>query len=360
MAPTKVVSGFEEPQSVSDGERLRLIEECVTDYAIFTFDNEGRITSWNVGAQRILGYTTSEALGQSGAIIFTPEDRQQGAPGQEMGQARTEGRAEDERWHLRKDGCRFWASGILHALRDEAGTLRGYIKILRDRTATHEAEVHREAAEALRLQHERQITLMRERSRMAHELHDTLAGGLTAIVLQLMVAEDLLDTAPQEARPRILRACDIARESLAETRRTVQALRPHALQGADLPSALFQLAEQTTADSGIPVQCERHGTPVFLLPEVESHLYRIAQEALTNALKYAQASQITLYLIFAPGQVQLHIHDDGVGFDPQAPAQGGGFGITSMRERAREIGGECHLTCTPGQGTRIEVSVPLA
>ena len=128
-------------------------------------------------------------------------------------------------------------------------TLRGYIKILRDRTQQHEAEVHREEVEALRLEHERQTTLMRERSRIAHELHDTLAGGLTGIVLQLTVADDLLDTAPQEARPRILRARDIARESLAEARRTVQALRPHALQAADLPSALSQLAEQTTADS---------------------------------------------------------------------------------------------------------------
>ena len=77
LAPT-------DPQTATDGERLRLIEECVTDYAIFTLDNKNRITSWNVGAKRILGYEAAEALEQSGAIIFTPEDREQGAPEQEM------------------------------------------------------------------------------------------------------------------------------------------------------------------------------------------------------------------------------------------------------------------------------------
>src|SRR5437867_1236212 len=116
-------------------ERLRLIEENVRDYAIITLDTAGRIVHWNSGAERILGYTETEILGKSGALIFTPEQREQSIPEQEMQQAAEQGRTEDERWHVRKDGSRFWASGVLTGLRTEDGTLRGYVKILRDLTA---------------------------------------------------------------------------------------------------------------------------------------------------------------------------------------------------------------------------------
>ncbi len=120
--------------------RLRLIEENVTDYAIFTLGVENRIISWNVGAERIVGYSEEEAIGQPGSLLFTPEDRQAGVPEREIRQAIQTGRAEDERWHLRKDGSRFWASGILTALRDESGQLYGFAKILRDFTQRHHAE----------------------------------------------------------------------------------------------------------------------------------------------------------------------------------------------------------------------------
>ena len=129
---------------LSEQERLRLIEENVTDYAIFTIDVEGCIASWNVGAERILGYQEAEILGQPLALIFTPEDRGQSVPEQELSKAAATGRAEDERWHLRKDGSRFWASGIMTGLRDEVGNLRAFAKILRDFTQ------RKQAADALR------------------------------------------------------------------------------------------------------------------------------------------------------------------------------------------------------------------
>src|SRR5260221_8130744 len=100
-------------------------------------DGERRITSWNVGAERLLGYSEQEILGQTADLIFTPEDRANGAPEREAETAATKGRAEDERWHRRKDGTRFWSSGLLMPLRVPAA---GFCKILRDRTAQHEAE----------------------------------------------------------------------------------------------------------------------------------------------------------------------------------------------------------------------------
>lgn len=119
---------------LNNEERLRLIEQNVKDYALFTLDAQGRIASWNLGAERILRYEEGEIIGQSAAALFTPEDRQAQAMEAEMKTAQAAGRAEEERWHLRKDGSRFWASSILTALRDEAGGLRGYAKILRDVT----------------------------------------------------------------------------------------------------------------------------------------------------------------------------------------------------------------------------------
>src|SRR5437868_4015155 len=121
-------------------ERFRLLVEGVKDYAIFMLDSNYRISSWNPGAERILGFREEEILGQSGFIIFTPEDVQSGAAQGELDKAKAEGRAEDERWHVRKDGSRFWASGVLTALRDERGGLRGLAKILRDITPRKQAE----------------------------------------------------------------------------------------------------------------------------------------------------------------------------------------------------------------------------
>ena len=121
-----------------DGERLRLIEANVRDYALVTFDKQERITGWNAGAERILGWLAHEVMGQPGTVFFTPEDRAAGVPEQEFDTAAVQGRAEDRHWHVRKGGERFWASGILTALRDEAGELHGYVKILRDLTERHQ------------------------------------------------------------------------------------------------------------------------------------------------------------------------------------------------------------------------------
>ncbi|KQS72234.1 hypothetical protein ASG39_00105 [Rhizobium sp. Leaf371] len=112
---------------------LRVVFESAIDFAIFSLDAEGRVTSWNAGAERVLGYTEADILGQSGDVIFTPEDRTAGLPALERADARTQGRAEDERWQMRKDGTRFWASGLTMPLSDGSG----FVKILRDRTESH-------------------------------------------------------------------------------------------------------------------------------------------------------------------------------------------------------------------------------
>ncbi|MEG4272168.1 MULTISPECIES: PAS domain S-box protein [unclassified Microcoleus] len=128
--------------------RLRLIFESVTDYAIFTIDLNGIIASWNSGAQRLLGYTETEAIGCPIRTIFTPEDNEQGQAEYEMQKALLEGRAEDERWHVRKDGNHFWASGLMMPLLNEADRPQGLVKIMQDKTA------QRQASERLQLLYE--------------------------------------------------------------------------------------------------------------------------------------------------------------------------------------------------------------
>jgi two-component system CheB/CheR fusion protein len=133
-------------------ERFRLLVDSVRDYALFQVDLNGRISSWNSGAERLLGYTESEILGQPIARIFTPEDNADRQSEKELTIARTTGSSEDERWHVRKDGSRFFASGVLTTVKDEAGRLRGFAKVMRDITAKNQAEEQlREQAQLLDL-----------------------------------------------------------------------------------------------------------------------------------------------------------------------------------------------------------------
>jgi two-component system CheB/CheR fusion protein len=115
-------------------ERLRLIVESAVEYAIFSTDLERRVTSWNSGAERLLGYSAEEVMGRSADVIFTPEDREHDAPVKEARTARKEGRASDERMHLRKDGSRFRGTGTMMLMRNRAGEAVGLVKILRDLT----------------------------------------------------------------------------------------------------------------------------------------------------------------------------------------------------------------------------------
>ncbi len=121
-------------------QRLRLILESVRDYAIFTMDTAGIVTTWNIGAEHVFGYRNEEIIGRNAEVLWTLEDRAQGVPATEMATAKDKGNADDIRWHQRKDGSRFYAVGAMRPLRDEAGGLRGFTKVCRDVTAKHQAE----------------------------------------------------------------------------------------------------------------------------------------------------------------------------------------------------------------------------
>jgi signal transduction histidine kinase len=210
--------------------------------------------------------------------------------------------------------------------------------------------------ERKRAEEARQTAVLEERSRMAREIHDTLAQAFTGILLQLGAAERVLADAPAQGQAHLQTAGDLAREGLAEARRSVQALRPQALEHEDLAAALKRMTEQLSTEPSTPITFRLTGAPRRLPAEVADHLLRMGQEALTNALRHAQASQIGVELTFAAEELRLCVTDDGRGFAREVPPRKGSFGLTGMQERAGLIGAQLTVESQPGCGTRVELA----
>jgi signal transduction histidine kinase len=209
----------------------------------------------------------------------------------------------------------------------------------------------------------REAGVLDERQRMAGEIHDTLAQGLTGIITQLQAADQRRDR-PEEARRHLDAAARLARESLAEARRSVQALRPQPLEDARLPDALGDVVGRWSAVTGVTTEVTTTGTARPLHPEIEVALLRTAQEALANVAKHADARRVRLTLSYMEDLVTLDVRDDGVGFDPgldpgqPRPDGDGGFGLTAMRRRLDRVAGALEIESEPGGGTAVSASVP--
>nr|CAA9218733.1 diguanylate cyclase/phosphodiesterase (GGDEF & EAL domains) with PAS/PAC sensor(s) [uncultured Armatimonadetes bacterium] len=204
-----------------------------------------------------------------------------------------------------------------------------------------------------------EAAVLKERNRLAREIHDTLAQGFAGILIHLQFAEVAITRKPEKALPALIQARDLAKSSLAEARRSVLALRPNALENASLPDALRKQVDAMTAGTPLRPRLEVLGAPCPLAPRTEDHLLRIAQEALNNAIKYAEAGEVRVTLAFDPGRVTLIVADDGVGFTPGDRPRGGGFGHVGMRERIHAMGGELTIRSAPGQGAEVCASVPV-
>ncbi len=227
----------------------------------------------------------------------------------------------------------------------------------------------------------REAGVLDERQRMAREIHDTLAQGLVGIITQLEAAAPG-GTAAQRHTDAAL---ELARESLAEARRSVQALAPAQLEEVRLPDALAAVGARWSGLTGVVTRTTTTGTPLAIRPEVEVALLRTAQEALANVAKHARARTVALTLSYMHDVVSLDVRDDGVGFaaptdasaeapvtapvkapptaPPTVPAPAGangGFGLTAMRQRIEQLGGELAVESEPGGGTTIAASIPVA
>ena len=201
-----------------------------------------------------------------------------------------------------------------------------------------------------------QLGAVKERNRLAREIHDTLAQGLTAVSLQLESADALLesDADTQKIRQFVQHALSLTQANLEEARRSVMDLRAAPLEGRTLPEAITGLAEKCP----VPVKREMIGSNHPLPPRVEIGVYRMAQEALTNIEQHAQAQNAHIRLAITPQTLQLTISDDGIGFDVDAVPRSR-FGLVGLNERVRLLNGRLHLHSSLGQGTQLEIEIPL-
>jgi signal transduction histidine kinase len=237
----------------------------------------------------------------------------------------------------------------------------------------------------------REAGVLDERQRMAREIHDTLAQGLTGIITQLQAAEHAAGE-PAEWRKHFAAATRLARESLSEARRSVEALRPEPLETGRLSEALADVARRWSELHGIEVTVTTTGTTRPMRPEAEVALLRTAQEALANVAKHAEATRVGVTLSYLEHEVALDVRDDGKGFDPallcaepaiaepaiagaarpRAAERGptadglpsadgsGGFGLIAMRQRIEALSGTVQVESEPGAGTGISARVPAA
>ncbi|KPI05443.1 integral membrane sensor signal transduction histidine kinase [Actinobacteria bacterium OK006] len=199
-----------------------------------------------------------------------------------------------------------------------------------------------------------------ERRRLAAEIHDTIAQGLTGIIAQLQVVANTPD--PEAARVHLGRASELARQSLGEARRSVHNLAPVALEHDGLPEALKKTVADWARRTGVRADFTLTGTAEHLHEEISATLLRIAQEALSNASRHARAARLGVTLSFMGDEVTLDVRDDGRGFDPAAVPErtgNGGFGLDGMRARAERVAGSLTLESEPGRGTAVSARVPL-
>jgi len=271
-----------------------------------------------------------------------------------------------------------WNSAVLDQRRQAAMDELSQANHRLEATLAENAGLHQQL-----LTQAREAGILDERQRMAREIHDTLAQGLTGIITQLQAAEHAIED-PAAWRRHFDAATRLARDSLSEARRSVHELRPELLETARLSDALADVAGRWSELHGIPVQVTTTGTVLPMRPEAEVALLRTAQEALANVAKHAHATRVGVTLSYLDNEVALDVRDDGQGFDPHqlcpdaagrgaatgsangspAPAAGepasGGFGLVAMRQRIEGLSGTLQVESEPGFGTGISACVPAA
>jgi signal transduction histidine kinase len=201
-----------------------------------------------------------------------------------------------------------------------------------------------------------------ERVRLSRELHDTLLQSLVGVALEFDAVSKSLDTSPDLAKARVVKIRERVEEYIREARRSIWSLRSPALETGDLIEALREGAARATSDQPVELEFSVSGAPQRYASDVEHQLMRIGQEAVLNAARHAQAKTIRMHVDFGASTVALRVADDGRGFDAQHAAESTSdhYGITTMRERAEQVGGHVTISSQPGRGTVVEAVVPVA
>jgi two-component system CheB/CheR fusion protein len=366
--------------------RMRMVAESASDFAIITLDEDGRTTSWNKGAKYLFGYTEEEMLGQTLERLFVPEDQARGVPSDELRRAREDGRAEDERWHVRKDGSRFFCSGVTTPLRN--GSFYGYAKIARDETARARHENERQ--QALDREHSERsdavdaVALKDEfLAVMAHELRHPL--NMININIELLARmPELRASAPFQRTATIIRNAVVSQAKIIDDLMDMSRLRTGKLSLTMVPvmlesvlQGIVDVARTDPAAQGMTIELLVHEQCGRVLADVV-RLEQIVLNLLSNALKFTPADgRIELHLGCDGGMVRLDVIDNGQGIAPDflphvfdmygqsvsvttRSRRGLGIGLALVREIVALHGGRIEAASDGiGKGARFSVWLPL-
>jgi len=380
-------------------EQFRLLVQNVKDYAMFTMDVEGRVLTWNSGAEYIKGFRAQDIIGKHFSVFYAEEDVRQKTPEKVLEKAAEKGVYEDEGWRVRKDGSRFWARFTVTALRDRSGNLRGYGKVTRDMSREKAAEEElREAITALRSQcHERTVELVRangalraeirerrraeenleaslqqlrslsahvqslreeERKRISREVHDELGQTLTAIKMDLAWTIKNLSRDQESLREKMRSTLRLVDETVQSVRRIASELRPGVLDDLGLAAAIEWQVQEFQTRTGIDIQVRMPPEDIPLAPDCATTIFRIFQEVLRNIVQHAHATQVHVRLMSSAGMVILETRDNGKGISDRQISNPQSLGLLGMKERVLLLGGHFAIHGEEGKGTTVIVEIP--
>jgi PAS domain S-box-containing protein len=329
-------------------ERFRVFVENAP-VAVIIHEPGGNMAVVNSKSLRMFGYSREEMIGQPVEMLLPSRLGRKHVEERSTYMKKSRSRPMGIGLELsakRKDGCEFPIEVSLSPLETSSGTfVSATIFDLTDRKRLEEQT--------------RLATVLQERARLARDIHDTLAQGFTGIIMNLEVAKEASANLPEEARVRLKRAEEVARENLEQVRQSLTELSaPTTRRVGDLPRSLQELAERARSNGKTRVTFALCGMPRPLSHIVAENLLFIAQQATDNALRHANASVIHIKLSFSEREIRLQMDDNGCGFDVRKVRHG--IGLTSMGDRAEYIGGRFVLKSQQGRGTAVEVRIPLS
>jgi PAS domain S-box-containing protein len=351
-------------------ERFRLLVESVQDYAIFMLDQNGRVSSWNEGAQRIKGYRPEDIIGQHFSRFYPDEDVRLGKPARELEVAQREGRFEGEGWRVREDGSRFWANVIIAPIRNESGKLIGFSKVTRDFTERLRAQKDLEESRLRLKESEKNLrdlslhllrTQDEERRNIGREIHDSLGQYLAALKMKL----DLLETTAESAKEAA--ACSkLLDDCMKEVRTISYLLYPPMLEEVGLKSAIPWYLNGFSSRSGIRTTFSMSDNFARVSRDAELVLFRVLQETLTNVQRHSQSKTADIELCRLDDAVSLKVVDYGKGVPSSVLEQGEqdwlgslGVGLRGMSERLRQLGGALNVFSAEGR-TEVLATIPTS
>jgi len=356
-----------EKKALATEEHFQLLVTNAQDMAIFLLDLDGKVMSWNQGAERLYGYNSSEVIDKYYSCFFMPGTDDVDMLSSRLQAAVRSGKLESEGWRVRKDGERFWGRIIVTPFFDRTGNHIGYLKLTHDMTKQKCIEdILRSQADRLRDNARRLVELQEsERQHLARELHDLVGPNLTALGINLQLINSSLVADKNSKVPDILKdSVNYVHATVDTIRYIIGELRPHALDDFGLRAALRSHVDQFMKLTGIKVSLEESNAPDDMPELIKMSLFRITQEALNNIARHAQATAAEIYLEYEQQKISLTIKDNGVGFememnrqDTDKPSQR--IGLSIIRERAEAIGASFEIETTPGQGVQLRLQCNL-